>query len=133
MCWYDCVCIYMWWWNISLYIHVLTWLYVCNCRHVLWSSSPNYILEMLIRNYEHNYPRANRFVSTKGHASTSHYRGLLDRLAMEDGIWVPYDDHRDVMPFQDSCWYFSWVVFVGFLVFFYYIFLVFMTFWRTLM
>jgi hypothetical protein len=56
-------------------------------------------------NYEHHFLHANQFVLTRGHASTSHYRGLLDRLAKEDVIWRSYDDHRDVIPFNDIFWY----------------------------
>lgn len=25
-------------------------------------------------------------------------------------MWRSYDDHRDVMPFQDICWYSGWIM-----------------------
>ncbi|AET00745.1 hypothetical protein MtrunA17_Chr5g0446261 [Medicago truncatula] len=29
---------------------------------------------------------------------------------MKDVMWRSYDDHRDVMPFQDICWYSGWIM-----------------------
>jgi len=60
--------------------------------------------------FEHHYPRANHFVPTSGHASTSHYQGCLDQLSMEDVIFIPNGDHQDVVPFQDIFWYSGWIM-----------------------
>jgi len=61
-------------------------------------------------NYEHHYPHANRFLPTRGHASTSHYRGYLDGLAVDDVIFSPHGDQGDIVPFHDIFWYSSWIM-----------------------
>lgn len=44
-------------------------------------------------NYAREFPHANHFVLTRGHASRSHHKGILDHIPMEDVIFSMYDDH----------------------------------------
>ncbi|MCI97066.1 hypothetical protein A2U01_0118366, partial [Trifolium medium] len=36
-------------------------------------------------------------------------RKMMDRLLPHDTKWTPYDDHRDVCPFEDIALYSGWI------------------------
>lgn len=50
--------------------------------------------------YTANLPCVACFLLQKGHISSTPYRGILDRLAMEDIIFSHYGGHRQVQPFK---------------------------------
>lgn len=57
-----------------------------------------------------NYEHAKRFLPTRGHVSVSHHRGCLDRLVVEDVIFILYSDNHDVVPFRDIFWCSGWIM-----------------------
>ncbi|MCI27563.1 putative IMP dehydrogenase/GMP reductase, partial [Trifolium medium] len=50
-----------------------------------------------------------KYVSGQGHKEPSGYRQSLDNIQMSDCMFSPYDDHRQVRPLIDSCWFSGWL------------------------
>ena len=46
----------------------------------------------------------------RGFADAEHFRGLLDSMEHCHVTWTPYENRRDVTPFQDVCWYSRWIM-----------------------
>jgi len=50
-------------------------------------------------------PHASRFIPSRGHKTTYNYMMVLDRLKVDNVIFIPYDEHRETRPFEEICWY----------------------------
>ncbi|MCI36743.1 serine/threonine-protein phosphatase 7 long form-like protein, partial [Trifolium medium] len=54
-------------------------------------------------------PRNAKFVPGGGHKDSSGYRQSLDNIQTYDCVFSPYDDHRQVRPLINSCWFSGWL------------------------
>ena len=73
--------------------------FIAHFRHVV--SRKKY------ENYERANPYVGRWKPKRGFADADHFRVLMEHSHV---FWRSYERRRDVMPFQDVCWYSRWIM-----------------------
>ncbi|XP_045797515.1 protein MAIN-LIKE 1-like [Trifolium pratense] len=59
--------------------------------------------------YSQELPRCCKYLPPKGQSDQGAMRIMMDRLLPHDIIWMPYDDHRSVRPFETCSIYSGWI------------------------
>ena len=59
--------------------------------------------------YEDFMPRASRFILNRGNDNVAPYLVFLDRTHHDDINWTPFEDYKEVAPFDTISLYSGWL------------------------
>jgi hypothetical protein len=55
-------------------------------------------------------PLVGKWKSPQGFSNPRHYKSAIYLMEHHNVIWRSYETKRDLMPFQDTCWYSGWIM-----------------------